>query len=541
MIGPSAVGYGCYVMNQPYAWFRYGMTMFYPKGIALDHNLIQQLFCKTSETKVASIALFLVFLFMVVRTFNIARVKRSSILSSTAPVTSSSSSLSSKVGTDPTELILLAGLGFFGLNILPSSVVQTTDVYCERRAYAGGAGLYCAFAICLFEILKRLTASTSTSTTASPTESSSSTTSKASFGKNSVVYTSVITTIVSYFMVSSGKLNPTFYSTEALWRDVVKQYPSSIRGMTNLANALTEQIQNQLHSCNADTYQIYDPKKCAAFNATLYAEAEGFYNELLSLRSNDAYAMSGLARLNFLTGKMDKAIEFWRMAAANDRLLAPNAHKMIGTQLHKMQRLEEAIVEYNKAMEIAPDFNAELYNNLALAYLNSGKPELGVKIFKEGMKRFPNDKLLLTNKNLFTRASSMGGNMGSSNRGSNMGGRGNSNGNGDSDYPGGSGSRIPPQARRVTSDPNDPNFPVYLFHQGLQHHQAGEPDKAEVFYRKILEVDKNPIPDVYNNLALIVSHAGKLSEGRELWLKGIERDPKNEQLLANKAFIFRGG
>jgi len=467
LITVNAVSYPCYLTNQPYAWFRYGATLFYPKGIALDHNLIQDKFCQTKETKVACVALFLVFCVMVVRTFNIAR-----------------SATTSSASTSSLEQIILAGLGWFGLNILPSSVTITSDVYCERRAYAAGAGLYSAFVICMFDLLKKKKTSKASSTSL--------------MNMRSIVYTSIIAALVGYFMITSLDANQNFYSSEALWRNVVSQYSDSMRGRNNLANSLSTQIQEQLLGCNSNSYATVDTKTCPAFNSTMYSEAESLYYSLLQSNPNDGYAMSGIARLHYLTGHAETAIQWWRKTAKADHMLAAEAYKMIGTQLHKTGKLDKAISEYNKAMDIAPDLNSELYNNLALAHLNSGKPQVGLKIFREGMRRFPDDKLLLSNKEIFENSS---------------------------------------QASQSGGTPMD--LSVQLFHQGVEHHLKGELDMAEKYYRKCLEVNSNPIPDVYHNLALILSGSDRLLEGRKMWLKGIEIDPENEQLKKIQPHIFR--
>ena len=75
-----------------------------------------------------------------------------------------------------------------------------------------------------------------------------------------------------------------------------------------------------------------------------------------------------------------------------------------------------------------------------------------------------------------------------------------------------------PMSQPITLD-----FSNELFHNGLSHHQKGEMDKAEIFYKKILEINPDPIPDVYKNLVLIQASTDKQEDGPDTWIIGNEK------------------
>ncbi len=83
------------------------------------------------------------------------------------------------------------------------------------------------------------------------------------------------------------------------------------------------------------------------------------------------------------------------------------------------------------------------------------------------------------------------------------------------------------------SQPITPGFLNELFHNGLLHHQKAELDTAKIFYKKILEINPDPIPDVYKNLALIYASTDRKADGTETWIIDNEKNPENEQLKQN--------
>jgi len=88
-----------------------------------------------------------------------------------------------------------------------------------------------------------------------------------------------------------------------------------------------------------------------------------------------------LARLYFLKDKLQDALDFVEISIEiNNRMVL--AHNLKGVLLEKLEKFEEAIQSYKKALKIVPD-DINLKFNLASAYFKNGEITKAKEIFEE--------------------------------------------------------------------------------------------------------------------------------------------------------------
>lgn len=91
----------------------------------------------------------------------------------------------------------------------------------------------------------------------------------------------------------------------------------------------------------------------AALGAKSYDRAEQAFRKVLALKSDYCYAMANLGKVYIATEKWSEAESILRDGARCAPRMAV-IYESLGFSLQKQKRLEEAIEQYNKAMEIKP-------------------------------------------------------------------------------------------------------------------------------------------------------------------------------------------
>jgi tetratricopeptide (TPR) repeat protein len=75
------------------------------------------------------------------------------------------------------------------------------------------------------------------------------------------------------------------------------------------------------------------------------------------------------------------------------------SHYNAGVKLHEQGRWEEAIAEYNKAIELDPNL-AIVYNNRGAAYFETGQYDLAIADFNKAIELDPNLAMAYANRAL---------------------------------------------------------------------------------------------------------------------------------------------
>jgi tetratricopeptide (TPR) repeat protein len=130
-----------------------------------------------------------------------------------------------------------------------------------------------------------------------------------------------------------------------------------------------------------------------------YERSEQIYEEILRKNRRNVRVLARLGEIHYEKGEYDRALEFFRRitdiepATENARVAWIN----IGNILDDMQRYNEAIEAYNKALAISPKDHMAHYN-LGIAYEHAGKPEKAVQSWQEASrlsKDDPNPRLAI--------------------------------------------------------------------------------------------------------------------------------------------------
>lgn len=117
------------------------------------------------------------------------------------------------------------------------------------------------------------------------------------------------------------------------------------------------------------------------------AEAEQFLTYLLAAAPNHADALHLLGAIALQRGKPGEAAELIGRAIRL-RGSVPFYHGNLGIALRLLNRLEEAVPCFRKALSLKPDF-VEMRNELAIALCNLGQNEAAVPHFRQVLQQRP--------------------------------------------------------------------------------------------------------------------------------------------------------
>ncbi len=122
-------------------------------------------------------------------------------------------------------------------------------------------------------------------------------------------------------------------------------------------------------------------------NAGRVGDAEGVLREVLALDPTNDRAMSEMARVAFMTGRGEAAVELLRGAdALNPSVVEHKAN--LGMVLSNLNRLDEAIAVFRSLLEAQPD-RAEIWNNLGVCF-RSRKVIVYLGGIRHGFQTLPN-------------------------------------------------------------------------------------------------------------------------------------------------------
>src|SRR4029077_3859455 len=118
----------------------------------------------------------------------------------------------------------------------------------------------------------------------------------------------------------------------------------------------------------------------------VYESAETFWTDTLAKNPN-WYGHYSLGVTLFQKGQLDEAVVQYQKALEIDPNYA-EAHNNLGAALFQKGQLDEAVVEYQKALEIDPNF-VEAHSNLGAALFQKGQRDEGIAQFQEALRLKP--------------------------------------------------------------------------------------------------------------------------------------------------------
>jgi DNA-binding response OmpR family regulator len=111
---------------------------------------------------------------------------------------------------------------------------------------------------------------------------------------------------------------------------------------------------------------------------------------------NEAARACSLAAEHFRLGQVEESVECAQRAVEADPF-DPRAHFILGTGLHRLGRIYEAISEYERVVELAPTYFTAL-KNVAVLYERQGFKAKAVEMWMRAVAQSPNDAVRQTIK-----------------------------------------------------------------------------------------------------------------------------------------------
>jgi Flp pilus assembly protein TadD len=185
---------------------------------------------------------------------------------------------------------------------------------------------------------------------------------------------------------------------ETQFRRALELAPGSVEVVDQLVTVLGQRNRRE-EAVQLIRGQIEKTDRPAPFHhllGTVYmamgdtANAETNFKRAIDLDKNLLPAYEALGQLYTRAGAAEKAIAQYRaMAAAAPK--NPTPHLFLGMAYEAQKRDDEAIAEYERALELAPRF-APAANNLAYLYAERGKNiDVALSLAQTAMEQLPND------------------------------------------------------------------------------------------------------------------------------------------------------
>ena len=257
------------------------------------------------------------------------------------------------------------------------------------------------------------------------------------------------------------------------------------------------------------------PRANVIFEHKLYLISFGFFLSTVSLlpllipdrRKFILAVLCVITALSFATFQRNKV---WKNPVTlwNDTILK-SPHKVRpyvnrGYILYHQGHVEQAIADYNKAVELDPDL-AAAYNNLGWAYYNLGDLNKAFLYYSKAIEKDPrlakayyNRAIVYCKQGKYRQA-------------------------------------ILDFSRGIDIDPVHTDS---FYNRGLAYYTEGNFDEALADYNKALEIDPNDA-DVYNNRGLAYYNQDKMPQALADYNKAIEKDPHLSKAYNNRALVYR--
>jgi Flp pilus assembly protein TadD len=121
----------------------------------------------------------------------------------------------------------------------------------------------------------------------------------------------------------------------------------------------------------------------------IYANAETLWTETTRLNPDCWLARYNLGNIFVEQGRMDEAIRQFQKAVEIMPDLA-DAHNNLGNSFFQLGRMEDAIAQYQKALAIMPD-NADAHNNLGNSFSRLGRTEEAIAQYQKALAVMPDN------------------------------------------------------------------------------------------------------------------------------------------------------
>ena len=144
-----------------------------------------------------------------------------------------------------------------------------------------------------------------------------------------------------------------------------------------------EEYKAAIKAAGRPVYTAYLNMGSLLFNKGDYAQAVEAYRQAVTIKPNSFVSHYNLAEA--LYSNQDYAgaeKEYRRVLELRPGRLAINARHFLGLAIYKQGRLDEAIAEYQAAIELAGGSHSEARYNLGIALLERGQPQAAEREFR---------------------------------------------------------------------------------------------------------------------------------------------------------------
>ncbi|MBF0344168.1 MAG: tetratricopeptide repeat protein [Nitrospirae bacterium] len=264
--------------------------------------------------------------------------------------------LKNRDGRNSDTLLISFGILWFFITISPqSSIIPLNNwVILEYRVYLASVGFFVVLVGTLFKIVNTIN----------------------SKRLEGIVFITLFTILLLY-TASTYNRNNIWRSEITVFEDNIKKSPNSIFAYVNLGSVYMEAGRGEDALKTFEAALKIAPRNTDALISigTLYAERGDIAGAVrkiqYALRINPRCkgAHISLANIYAKTGEIDKAIREYMAELLVDN--SAEVHNNLGYCYEKLNDVSSAIVHYERAIELSPDF-AEAHNNIGALYHSLG-------------------------------------------------------------------------------------------------------------------------------------------------------------------------
>lgn len=197
----------------------------------------------------------------------------------------------------------------------------------------------------------------------------------------------------------------TWRETEALYRNALANYPSSVMAHDNLGLALDQKgLTDEAAAEYRKAIDIAPENSVAYFNLAAnlgkggdVSGAIALYEKILqTFEARELVSESDIERFTWLAKKFDELGKPGDSLALLEKLvrLAPSfasTHEALGLKYHDLGRENDALKEWEKAEQLGSQ-NVEMYYHMAEAYSNLNRTSDVIRVLKEGVALDPGNQ-----------------------------------------------------------------------------------------------------------------------------------------------------
>ncbi|MBI5763137.1 MAG: tetratricopeptide repeat protein [Planctomycetes bacterium] len=195
--------------------------------------------------------------------------------------------------------------------------------------------------------------------------------------------------------------NRDYYTPQTFWYDIVTKQPLNARAWMNYGESLTRlNKMSEAIECYKRSSSLTPESADSFYNLGnafqkigAYRDAEKAYQDALRLDPKDLNSYIMLGNVYMTQEMVDHAEQQFRAAIsaagpATDPLTTAKAHFNLGNTMAKKGRLSEALIEYQNAVRLAPNYEKGLYG-LAWCLENLGRRPEAVELYQRCLQLNP--------------------------------------------------------------------------------------------------------------------------------------------------------